>query len=85
MSRRDKCYSVYPTGSAIAPSDGCNDYDVRLVGGNDSYSGIVEACYSTDTNTSLWGPLCAFGLFAWTPGTAVTICGQLNFSTTGTK
>ena len=75
---------LYLPGSALVPDDSCNDYDVRLVGGDNNRSGIVEACYSNDTHSSLWGPICAadgFIAIAWTESTATTICGQLGFST----
>ena len=44
--------------------------------------GLVEACYTTDDNKSLWGPICADGLARWTYDHALAVCNQLNFSTT---
>ena len=65
-----------PNSSSI----GCSDYDVRLVGGNSNYTGMVEACYSTDTNSFLWGPICVFGSWTWTLTHARIVCAQLGFS-----
>ena len=69
----------------IAPDDNCSDFDVRLVGGNNTYMGRVEACYSNDTHSSLWGPLCAEGFAVWNIGAAVTVCGQLGLPTESKK
>ena len=62
---------------------GCSDFDVRLVGGNSNYTGMVEACYSTDTNSSLWGPICVSGSNPWTLTHARIVCAQLGFSPSG--
>ena len=68
---------------ATENSTGCSDFDVRLVGSNNSYMGIVEACYSTDTNSSLWGPICASSSTSWTKIHATTVCTQLGFPSSG--
>ena len=73
------------TGQLVPTSnDNCSDYDVRLVEGN-GYMGRVEACYSRDGNSSLWGPLCKRDSTTWGVGHAVTVCRQLNFSTAASK
>ena len=69
-------------GSEVVPVEACSDYDVRLVPTNISYKWIVEACYSTDSNSSLWGPLCTEAPSSWPLLNAVTVCKQLNFSGT---
>ena len=77
-------YMFLDAGSEVVPVDSttCSDYDVRLVPTNISYKWIVEACYSTDNNSSLWGPLCTEAPFSWPLLNAVTVCKQLGFSGT---
>ena len=69
-------------GSEVVPVEACSDYDVRPVPTNISYKFIVEACYSTATNSSLWGPLCTEAPNSWPLLNAVTVCKQLGFSGT---
>ena len=65
------------TGQLVpASNDNCSDYDVRLVEGN-GYMGRVEACYSRDGSSSLWGPLCRQDSTTWGVGHAMTVCQQL--------
>ena len=72
---------MIPLFSGIVP--GCNDLDVRLVRGNSSYMGMVEACYSSGPNTSLWGPICVSSTSSWTRTHAVAACTQLGFNSSG--
>ena len=84
-SYRQVILSCMDAGSAVVPADedACSDYDVRLVGGNSSYMGRAEACYTnSSSNSSLWGPLCITDTSTWTVGHAVTVCRQLGFSAT---
>ena len=70
-----------PPGSATGGDDSCSDYDVRLVGGDNEFMGLVEACYTNDNNTSMWGPICA-EFSSWTRIYAEIVCRQLGLSTT---
>ena len=72
-----------PSGSAANSSgdDSCSDYDVRLVRGDNEFMGLVEACYTDDNNTSMWGPICV-QFSTWTRIYAEIVCRQLGLSTT---
>lgn len=50
----------------------CEDGQVRLIGGSNSYEGRVEMCYNEE-----WGTICdnGFGRFE-----ASVVCSQLGFS-----
>ena len=75
---------VAGSGELVPDNDpGCSDRDVRLVGGNSSYMGMVEACYSTGTNSSLWGPICFATSTLWTFAHARATCAQLGFPPSG--
>ena len=50
----------------------CNDGDVRLVGGPNSYSGRVEVCVH-----EIWGTICDN---FWDPVDAGLVCNQLGYS-----
>ena len=63
--------------------DECNDYDVRLVGVESSYMGLVESCYHTDINSPKWGPLCAFDGLTWSKRHAERICQFLHLPHSG--
>ena len=48
------------------------DYDVRLVGGNDTSEGIVEICYG-----GVWNSFCSS--YGFDNRLAATICYQLGY------
>ena len=61
----------------IAMSAGCQDGDIRLVGGVEPREGQVEVCYN-----GIWGRVCSQG---WSYSNAAVVCRQLGYSTKGKK
>ena len=54
---------------------GCQDGDLRLIGGNSALEGRVELCIG-----SVWGTVCDDG---WSDNDARVVCRQLGFSPNG--
>lgn len=54
----------------------CEDGDVRLVGGNTEYEGLLEVCFS-----QRWGTVNGDG---WSAADSEVVCRQLGYSYKGT-
>ena len=58
-----------------APAGGCSDTDVRVQGGPDDSSGLVQVCF-----TGIWGGVCDI---EWDEVDALVACRQLGYSELG--
>ena len=54
----------------------CDDFDIRLIGGESEREGQVEICYN-----GVWGTVCDYG---WDQVDADVVCRQLGFGYQGT-
>lgn len=53
----------------------CSDGDIRLVGGDKAYEGLLEICFS-----QRWGTINRDG---WSPDDSNVVCRQLGYSPIG--